>query len=123
MRDYLEFEKPIQEIEERLEKLSGASASRPSVQEDIRKLKTRLAQTEQEVYGKLTPWQRTQLARHLQRPSTFDYVGTMCRDFVELHGDRVFGDDGAVVGGFARLHGRTIMLIGHQKGKTLKERM
>lgn len=123
MRDYLEFEKPLREIEEQIEKLAGSGTTRPSVQEEIRKLKARLAQTESELYSKLTPWQRTQLARHGQRPSILDYVNAFCRDFVELHGDRAFGDDRAIVGGFARFNGRSVMVIGHQKGKTLKERM
>ncbi|MGH7232306.1 MAG: acetyl-CoA carboxylase carboxyltransferase subunit alpha [Nitrospiraceae bacterium] len=123
MRDYLEFEKPIREIEERIEKLAGTGATRPSVQDEIRKLKARLAQTELDLYGKLTPWQRTQLARHGQRPSVLDYVAAFCRDFVELHGDRSFGDDRAIVGGFARFNGESVMVIGHMKGKTLKERM
>ncbi len=123
MRDYLEFEKPIREIEERIEKLAGSGASRASVQEEHRKLKARLAQVESELYSNLTPWQRTQLARHPQRSSTLDYVGALCREFVELHGDRLFGEDRAIVGGFARFNGRSVMVIGHQKGKTLKERM
>ncbi|MGH7427472.1 MAG: acetyl-CoA carboxylase carboxyltransferase subunit alpha [Candidatus Methylomirabilaceae bacterium] len=123
MRDYLEFEQPIREIEERIEKLTGAGATRGSVPDELRKLKARLAQTELELYSRLTPWQRTQLARHALRPSVLDYVGAMCRDFVELHGDRAFGDDRAIVGGLARFNGRSVMVIGHQKGKTLKERM
>jgi len=123
MRDYLEFEKPIRDIEERIEKLAGSGASRASVQEEHRKLKARLAQAESELYSNLTPWQRTQLARHPQRSSTLDYVGALCREFVELHGDRLFGEDRAIVGGFARFNGRSVMVIGHQKGKTLKERM
>lgn len=123
MRDYLEFEKPIRDIEERIEKLGGGGASRASVQEELRKLKARLAQVESELYSNLTPWQRTQLARHAQRPSSLDYVGVFCREFVEFHGDRLFGDDRAIVGGFARFNGRSVMVIGHQKGKTLKDRM
>ena len=123
MRDYLEFEKPIREIEERIEKLASTASARPSVQEEIRKLKTRLAQIEIDLYGKLTPWQRTLLARHAQRPSVTDYVSAFCRDFIELHGDRSNGDDRAIVGGFARFNGKSVMVIGHMKGKTLKERM
>lgn len=124
MRDYLEFEKPIREIEEKIEKLSAAAASgKSSSQGDIRKLRAKLAQVEHELYRSLTPWQRTQLARHSQRPSTLDYIGELCRDFLELHGDRMFGDDRAIVGGFARFNDRPVMIIGHQKGKTLKERM
>ena len=123
MRDYLEFEKPLREIEERIEKLAGTGTSRTSVQEEVRKLKARLAQAELELYGSLTPWQRTQIARHPQRPSFLDYIGAFCQDFIELHGDRAFADDRAIVGGFARFTGRSVMMIGHQKGKTLKERM
>jgi len=123
MRDYLEFEKPLRELEERIEKLAGSGSTKPAVEEEIRKLKARLAQAEVELYSNLTPWQRTQVARHPQRPGLLDYVNAICRDFIELHGDRVFGDDRAVVGGFARFNGRSIMVIGHIKGKTLKERM
>ncbi len=124
MRDYLEFEKPIREIEEKIEKLSAAATSgKSSSQNDMRKLRTKLAQVEHELYKNLTPWQRTQLARHPQRPSTLDYINELTRDFLELHGDRVFGDDRAIVGGFARFNDRSVMIIGHQKGKTLKERV
>ena len=123
MRDYLEFEKPLREVEEKIEKLAASGNGKASVQEEIRKLRMKLAQLEHELYGKLTPWQRTQLARHPQRPSTFDYIGEIFRDFLEFHGDRSFGDDRAIVGGFARFNDRSVMVIGHQKGKTLKERM
>ena len=123
MREHLEFEKPIREIEEKIEKLSATAANgKSSVQNDIRKLRAKLAQAEHELYKNLTPWQRTQLARHPQRPSTLDYINELTRDFLELHGDRVFGDDRAIVGGFARFNDRPVMMIGHQKGKTLKER-
>lgn len=123
MRDYLDFEKPLREIEERIEKLAAGDSVRPSAQEEIRKLKARLANAEIEIYTKLTPWQQTQLARHPQRPSVIDYIRAFCHDFVELHGDRVFGDDQAILGGLARFAGRSVMVIGHQKGKTLKERV
>lgn len=124
MRDYLEFEKPIREIEEKIEKLSAAATSgKTSSQNDVRKLRAKLAQVEHDLYKTLTPWQRTQLARHSQRPSTLDYISELTRDFLEFHGDRVFGDDRAIVGGFARFNDRPVMIIGHQKGKTLKERM
>lgn len=123
MRDYLDFEKPIRELEEKIEKLSTAESPKSGAQEEIRKLRTKLAQVEHELYQNLTPWQRTQLARHTQRPTTLDYINELCRDFLELHGDRSFGDDRAIVGGFARFNDRSIMIIGHQKGKTLKERM
>ena len=117
MRDYLEFEKPLREVEEKIEKLAASGGGKSGVQDEIRKLRTKLAQLEHELYSKLSPWQRTQLARHPQRPSTLDYIGEMFRDFLEFHGDRSFG------GGFASFNGRSVMVIGHQKGKTLKERM
>jgi acetyl-CoA carboxylase carboxyl transferase subunit alpha len=123
MRDYLEFEKPLREVEEKIEKLAASGGGKSSVQDEIRKLRMKLAQLEHELYGKLTPWQRTQLARHPQRPSTLDYIGEIFREFLEFHGDRSFGDDRAIVGGFARFNDRSVMVIGHQKGKTLKERM
>ncbi|MFO0705986.1 MAG: acetyl-CoA carboxylase carboxyltransferase subunit alpha [Nitrospira sp.] len=103
--------------------MSASGSGKASTQEDIRKLRTKLAQVEHELYSALTPWQRTQLARHPQRPSTTDYINDLTRGFLEFHGDRAFGDDRAIVGGFARFNDRTVMIIGHQKGKTLKERM
>ncbi|MCC2642481.1 MAG: accA [Nitrospira sp.] len=123
MRDYLDFEKPIRDLEEKIEKLASAEPCKAGSQDEIRKLRTKLAQVEHELYNSLTPWQRTQLARHPQRPTTLDYINELCRDFLELHGDRNFGDDRAIVGGFARFNDRSVMFIGHQKGKTLKERM
>ena len=123
MRDYLEFEKPLREVEEKIEKLAAAGSGKSSAQEDIRKLRMKLAHLEHDLYSKITPWQRTQLARHPQRPSTLDYIGEIFRDFLEFHGDRSFGDDRAIVGGFATFNDRSVMVIGHQKGKTLKERM
>jgi len=110
MKDYLEFEKPLRELEERIEKLAGSGSTKPAAAEELRKLKARLAQTEVELYGNLTPWQRTQLARHPP-------------NFVELHGDRAYSDDQAILGGFARFNDRSVMVLGHMKGKTLKERM
>src|SRR2546428_10061349 len=123
MREYLDFEKPIAEIEEKIEKLTAAGQERPGVPDDLRKLREKLHQLQAEIYAGLTPWQRTQVARHLQRPSTLDYIARLCDSFVELHGDRAFADDHAIVGGLARFNGRPVVVIGHQKGKTLKERM
>jgi len=104
-------------------KSRNSPSGKTSSQNDIRKLRAKLAQVEHDLYQTLTPWQRTQLARHSQRPSTLDYISELTRDFLEFHGDRVFGDDRAIVGGFARFNDRPVMIIGHQKGKTLKERM
>ena len=123
MREYLDFEKPIAELEEKLEKLTASSHARGGPQEDLNKLRARLHQLQAEIYAGLSAWQRTQVARHLQRPSTLDYIGRLCDSFIELHGDRAFADDHAIVGGVARFNGRPVVVIGHQKGKTLKERM
>src|SRR2546425_10138042 len=101
MREYLDFEKPIAEIEEKIEKLAAAGQSRPGVQDDLRKLRAKLYQLQAEIYARLTPWQRTQVARHPQRPSTLDYIGRICDSFLELHGDRLYGDDQAIVAGVA----------------------
>ena len=123
MREYLDFEKPIAELEDKLETLAASSHARGGRQEDLNKLRARLHQLQAEIYAGLSAWQRTQVARHLQRPSTLDYIGRLCDSFIELHGDRAFADDHAIVGGLARFNGRPVVVIGHQKGKTLKERM
>ena len=122
MRDFLEFEGPLKALEERLEKLMKSSSEKKSVQREIRVLRTRLARQEQEIFGNLTPWQQTQISRHPQRPSILQYTTHLCRDFVELHGDRTFGDDKAIVGGFATFQGRSICVIGHEKGQSIKDR-
>ena len=123
MRDYLDFEKPLQELELRLAKLAGAGPSRSSTEDEVRQLQTQLSEREQDLFANLSPWQRTQLARHVQRPTALEYIESLCGDFLELHGDRCFGDDKAVVGGFGRIGGRSLMVLGTQKGKTLKERV
>lgn len=120
MRDYLDFEKPIRELEEKIEKLASAESPKSGTQDEIRKLRTKLAQVEHQLYTTLTPWQRTQLARHPQRPTTLDYINELSREFLELHGDRSFGDDRAIVGGFARFNDRSVMIIGHQKERRSK---
>ena len=123
MRDFLEFEKPLKELEERLEKLKKSGSERKALPRLIRILQSRLTKTEQEIFVNLTPWQQTQIARHPQRPSILDYMKHMCEDFFELHGDRTFGDDKAVIGGFATFKGRSICVIGHEKGQSFKERV
>src|SRR2546426_6273209 len=123
MREYLDFEKPIAEIEEKIEKLTAAGQERPGVQDDLRKLREKLYKLQAEIYAGLTPWQRTQAARHPQRPSTSDYRGRVCDSCGARQGDRLYGDDQAIVAGLARLSGRSVVVIGPQKGKTLKERV
>src|SRR3989454_6981545 len=122
MREYLDFEKPIAEIEEKIEKLTAAGQERPGVQDDLRKLREKLYKLQAEIYTGLTPWQRTQVARHPQRPSTLDYIGRICDSFLELHGDRLYGDDHAIVAGGAPPGRPAGVVIGAPKGKTLKER-
>ncbi|MDH4361356.1 MAG: acetyl-CoA carboxylase carboxyltransferase subunit alpha [Nitrospirota bacterium] len=123
MREYLDFEKPLKELEERIAKLVKSKSKKVSVQEAIVKSTEQLANLERELFADLTPWQHSQIARHPQRPSISDYLEHLTEDFVELHGDRLFGDDRAIIGGFATWKGRSIMAMGHEKGKSLKERM
>lgn len=123
MREYLDFEKPLKELEERIARLVKSKSKKVSVQEAIVKSTEQLANLEQELFATLSPWQHSQIARHPQRPSISDYLELMTDQFVELHGDRLFGEDRAIIGGFATWKGRSIMAIGHEKGKSLKERM
>ncbi len=123
MKEYLDFEKPIRELEERITKLQKAKSKKQSVQDQIEKQTIRLNELEIELYGNLTPWQESQIARHPQRPSITTYLDLMTENFLELHGDRLFGDDRAIIGGFATLEDQPVMVIGQEKGKTLKERM
>src|SRR6266516_3816446 len=113
----LDFEKPLLELEKQIEELKrvGGSNTRP--------LEEQLTTLRVEIYRNLTPMQRVQVARHPKRPYTLDYVNTVFTDFVELHGDRLFRDDPAIVGGWARLDGLSVMVIGHQKGRDTKENL
>src|SRR5512143_206549 len=115
----LDFEKPILELEQKLEEMRRY-AENPDVAAEIAKLEKKVDKLQQSVFSGLTRWQRVQLARHADRPYSLEYIQMMTKDFVELHGDRAFRDDKAVVGGFASLEGRTIMVIGHQKGRDTK---
>ncbi len=115
----LDFEKPISQLEEKLEEMKESSASL-NIEKDILRLETKVAQLKAELYDGLTRWQRVQLARHPDRPFTLDYINLMTEDFVELHGDRHYGDDKAIVGGFAKLGEYKVMIIGQQKGRDTK---
>jgi len=120
----LDFEKPLQELERQIEDLERLGAERQiDVSEEARLLQTRLEGLQAEIYANLTPIQRVQVARHPRRPYTLDYVSTIFTDFIELHGDRLFRDDPAIVGGWARLAGQSVMVIGHQKGRDTKENL
>lgn len=118
----LEFEKPIIELEKKLqewEKLSESSDI--DVTEELESLRKKLNDTMRKTYGDLTPWQRVQLARHPKRPYTLDYIKGIFTDFLEFHGDRRYADDAAIVGGFAKLDGKPVMVLGTQKGRDTKE--
>jgi len=120
MRDELEFERPLLELENRIAELR-ASDNAQAARDEIARLDERLKRLQQKVYGGLTPWQRAQLARHPKRPHTLDLFRLLLEDFIELHGDRVFGDDKAIVGGLARFEGDPVVAIGHQKGRDTRE--
>jgi acetyl-CoA carboxylase carboxyl transferase subunit alpha len=117
-----DFEKPIAELEHRLlEARKGAESQRHP--ELVKSLESQLEQLKRKVYGNLTPWQRVQLARHPQRPYTLDYLALLFTDVVRLHGDRLFSDDRAIVGGLAKLDGRPCVVLGHQKGRDTKDNL
>ena len=121
---FLDFEQPIAELEAKIEELRHVTSDpEVNIQEEISRLQAKSRQLTNSIFASLTPWQITQLARHPHRPYTLDYVNTVFTDFHELHGDRMFADDQAIVGGPARIEGRAVMLIGHQKGRDTKERM
>ncbi len=115
----LDFEKPIVELEQKLAELR-AVADELGIHEEIAALEKKLEQLQREIYQKLTRWQRVQIARHPLRPTTLDYLEHCFEEFIELHGDRCYGDDPAIVGGLARFQGQTVMVVGHQKGRDTK---
>jgi acetyl-CoA carboxylase carboxyl transferase subunit alpha len=122
--NFLEFEQPIAELEAKIEELKflGSDASL-NIAEEIKRLQSKSRALTTSIFSNLSPWQITQLARHPQRPYTLDYVSLIFTDWQELHGDRMYGDDLAIVGGLARLEGTPVMVIGHQKGRDTKERV
>jgi len=123
-RPFLEFERPIVELEKKISDMRDFSVGgNLEFSGEIASLEKKLQRLRQEVYSNLTRWQKVQIARHPKRPYTLDYIKHMCADFVELHGDRSFADDKAVVGGFARLDGEPVMIIGQQKGRDTKEKL
>ncbi len=123
MREYLDFEKPLKELEGRIAKIVKSKSKKVSVQDAITKSSQQLAELEQEIFSNLSPWQRAQIARHPQRPSISDYLEELTENVIQLHGDRLYGEDQAIIGGFATWSNRSIMVMGHEKGKSLKERM
>jgi acetyl-CoA carboxylase carboxyl transferase subunit alpha len=121
---FLDFEQPIADLEAKIEELRFVQDdSAVDISEEIVRLEKKSAQLAKDIYAKLSPWQISQLARHPQRPYTLDYLGRIFTDFEELHGDRAFADDHAIVGGLARFNGQPVMVIGHQKGRDTKEKI
>ncbi len=124
MLTYLDFEKPIAELETRVAELrETASSGSLDIDAEIDRLETKAAKLLRDTYARLTPWQKAQVARHPERPHFKDYVGGIADDFVPLAGDRAFGDDPAIIGGLARIDGRRVMLIGHEKGDDTASRL
>ncbi|HYT14902.1 MAG TPA: acetyl-CoA carboxylase carboxyltransferase subunit alpha [Burkholderiales bacterium] len=121
---FLDFEQPVAELETKIDALRYVQDdSALDISEEIQHLQKKSAALTREIYAKLTPWQVAQVARHPQRPYTLDYVAALITDFEELHGDRAFADDLSIVGGLARFNGRSVMVIGHQKGRDTKEKI
>ena len=121
---FLDFEQPIAELEAKIDELKFVSSdAEVNIGEEIARLKAKSRALTTSIFANLSPWQVAQLARHPQRPYTLDYIAMMCDEFHELHGDRMYADDKAIIGGLARIDGRSLMLIGHQKGRDTKERV
>src|SRR6266568_1755883 len=120
---YMEFEKPLAELEKKIQELHAMSTDAMDLKAEIGKLEKRAERMRQEIFSGLTRWQTAQVARHVNRPFTLDYLNLIFTDFTELHGDRNFGDDHAIVAGLAKLDGEPVMVMGHQKGRDTKEKV
>ena len=125
MHTYLDFEKPIAELEGKVQELKLLAQDDPSVSisDEVTKLEQKAAQLLQDIYTSLTPWQKVQVARHPARPHFLDYIERLVEDFTPLAGDRLYGEDAAIVGGMGRFRGRTVMFIGHEKGSDTQGRI
>src|SRR5580692_6133145 len=119
----LDFERPVVELERKIEELIRVSGGASELRPQIALLEARARELQQKIFAELSPWQKVQLSRHPTRPYTLDYVERLMPDFVELHGDRRFADDPAVVGGFGTFDGMPVLLLGHQKGRSTKEKV
>jgi acetyl-CoA carboxylase carboxyl transferase subunit alpha len=120
----LDFEKPVVELEKKIQELRGfVSEKKIDLSSEIKRLEEKLEQLKKDTYTNLSAWQRVQIARHPQRPYTLDYINMIMTDFLQLHGDRTFSDDKAIVAGFAKLESQKLMVIGHQKGRDTKENL
>lgn len=125
LRTYLDFEKPIAELESKVSELKAMAASGGSVSigDEIRRLEQKSKSALIDTYAKLTPWQKAQVARHPERPHSLEVIGALVEEFTQLAGDRYFADDAAIVGGIGRFHGRSVMVIGHEKGSDTESRI
>jgi acetyl-CoA carboxylase carboxyl transferase subunit alpha len=124
MNSYLEFEKPIEELELKIEELKRISDGKDiNLTGEVKKLEKKVKDLRTEIFSRLTPWQKTLLARHPDRPHTLDYIPLITEEFIELHGDRRFGDDKSIVGGLGLIKGNPVVIIGQQKGRGTKERI
>ena len=122
MSKLMAFEEPVVKLREKIDELKSIAVEADvDMGGEIEKLETRLQQLEQSIYANMEPWDRVQVARHPERPTTLDYIKRIFNDFIEIHGDRTFKDDAAIVGGIASFNGQPITIIGHQRGKTTKE--
>jgi acetyl-CoA carboxylase carboxyl transferase subunit alpha len=122
MANDLSFEKPLVELRNKIAELRRFTEEKDiNFTDEIARLEEKARNLEKEIYGNLTPWQRVQIAKHLERPTTLDYIERIFTDFIELHGDRVYGDDPALIGGIAKLDGIPVTIVGHQKGKDTKD--
>lgn len=120
---YMDFEKPLAELEKKIQELLELSSDTMDLKSEAAKLEKKAEKMREDIFSNLSRWQTAQVARHINRPFTLDYVKLIFTDFIELHGDRNFGDDHAIVGGLARLDGDPVMVIGHQKGRDTKEKV
>ncbi|MBA4227108.1 MAG: acetyl-CoA carboxylase carboxyl transferase subunit alpha [Hyphomonas sp.] len=125
MATYLEFEKPIAELDAKIAELEALAARKdgPSISDELAKLKTKSVKQLKQIYSELNAWRITQVARHPDRPHLSDFINTVFEDFEELAGDRVYGNDEAIIGGLARFKGRSVVLMGHEKGRTTEKRL
>jgi len=125
MRSYLDFEKPVAELEAKVEELRamGDAGNAVGIGEEIGRLEAKAALALKDLYAELTPWQKTQVARHPQRPHCLDYVSSLIANFIPFAGDRKYGDDAAIIGGFGRFRGESVCIIGHEKGSDTESRL
>src|SRR3954463_2496710 len=122
-RQVLEFERPIVDLERKIDELRQLSTGTIDFGDEIKRLERKARRLQEEIFAELTPWQKVQLSRHPARPYTLDYIEELFEGFVELHGDRRFADDPAVVGGFGTFDGMPVLVVGHQKGRSTKEKV